>query len=96
MTVRPATTTDVSSIHELGHSVAEFSENDETVTFWPKELLENAVQSEDVIVLVAEEEIVIGLLVIGLLGRATTGFTRVFIDAAYFRNTVNETFPPVP
>ena len=63
MTVRPATTTDVSSIHELGQSVAEFSVNDETVTFWPKELLENAVQSEDVIVLVAEEEIVIGFII---------------------------------
>lgn len=63
MTIRPATATDVSSIHNLGKSVAEFNVNDVTVTFWPKKLLENAILSDDVIVLIAEEETVVGFII---------------------------------
>lgn len=63
MTIRTATTTDILPIHELGKSVAEFNVNDETVTFWPKELLENAVRSDDVVILVAEEEIIVGFII---------------------------------
>lgn len=55
MTIRHAQITDIDSIHELGKHVSEFSVNDETVTFWPKDLLAYAIKSEDVLVLVAED-----------------------------------------
>lgn len=61
--IRKAAVEDADAIYELGKSVAEFNVSDETVTFWPKELLENAVQSDDVLVFVAEEETIVGLII---------------------------------
>jgi hypothetical protein len=53
MNIRSATLEDVEAIHELGKAVNEFAVNDETVTFWPKDLLGNAVQSDDALMYVA-------------------------------------------
>lgn len=63
MIIRPAIIKDIAQIYELGKSVTQFSVNDETVTFWPKKLLENAVRSDDVVILVAEEKTIIGFII---------------------------------
>lgn len=54
-TIRHAIIEDVEAIHALGKNISEFSVNNSTVTFWPKEILASAVKSDDVIILVAEE-----------------------------------------
>jgi ribosomal protein S18 acetylase RimI-like enzyme len=64
MNIRRANFDDVEAIHELGKSVSEFAVNDETVNFWPKDLLASAVQSEDVLALVAEEDQIVGFLIV--------------------------------
>lgn len=65
MNVRKATSADVEAIYELGKAVDEFTVSDETVNFWPKELLANAIQSSDALILVAEDEgSTIGFLIV--------------------------------
>lgn len=64
MNVRKATSADIEAIYELGRAVDEFTVSDETVNFWPKELLANAVQSNDALILVAEDEGIIGFLIV--------------------------------
>lgn len=63
MNVRKATFADVEAIYELGKAVDEFTVSNETVNFWPKKLLANAVQANDVLILVAEDEGIIGFLI---------------------------------
>lgn len=63
MNIRQATKNDIDTIYELGKSVVEFDVNDETVNFWPKELLKGAVNSGDVIILVAEEQTLVGFII---------------------------------
>jgi ribosomal protein S18 acetylase RimI-like enzyme len=64
MNIRKAALTDADAIFELGRSVSEFAVNNETVNFWPKELLAHAIQSDDVLILVAEDEAVIGFIIV--------------------------------
>lgn len=64
MAVRQAQVADVEAIHRLGENVSEFSVNDETITFWPKELLMDAVGSDDVLLLVAEDTEIVGFLIV--------------------------------
>lgn len=65
MNIRNATVEDVDAVHELGKTVDEFSVNEETVNFWPKERLASAIDSDDVLILVAEENAAIsGFLII--------------------------------
>lgn len=62
--IRKARQTDLEAIHELGKSVSEFSVNNKTVTFWPKEVLSSAIDASDVLVLVAEEQSVAGFIIV--------------------------------
>ena len=55
MKVRSATLWDVDAIVKLGKSVNEFQVSDQTVTFWPKNVLRAAIKSKNP-VLIAEEE----------------------------------------
>jgi len=64
MNIREAAIDDIDAVHELGSSVDEFKVNDETVNFWPKELLVQAAQSSDALILVAEDEGIFGFLVV--------------------------------
>ena len=64
MTIRKATIEYIDTIHRLGQSVDEFRVNEETVNFWPKELLTRAVQSDDVLLLVAEDKEIQGFLIV--------------------------------
>lgn len=54
--VRQATTTDIDAIHKFGQTVPEFEVNKQTVSFWPKQILRSAIDSHDVVVLIAESE----------------------------------------
>jgi ribosomal protein S18 acetylase RimI-like enzyme len=79
MNVRRATVADIDAIHQLGKSVEEFSVNSETVNFWPKELLMQAVQSDDVLILVAQDEEVVGFLVVNY----NKGLKKALIENIY-------------
>ncbi len=55
MTIREATISDVDHIHKLGEVVDEFDTGDEVVTFWPKHILQNCIQSKTDWIMVADE-----------------------------------------
>ncbi|HYH74789.1 MAG TPA: GNAT family N-acetyltransferase [Candidatus Saccharimonadales bacterium] len=80
MNIRKATVRDVPAIHALGEHVSEFNVNDQTVTFWPAALLEHAVQSDDVVILVAEaEDAIVGFLIINY----SKGLKKALIENIY-------------
>ena len=83
MNVRKATSQDVPAIHSLGESVHEFSVNDETVTFWPVATLERAVESDDVLILVAEDDAIIGFVI----ANCNHGLKKTFIENIYVEST---------
>ena len=65
--IRRASVEDVDNIHNLGETVSEFSVNDETITFWPKDILAQAVASKDTLILIAEaDQQVIGFIIANL------------------------------
>lgn len=79
MNIRRATTQDVDAIHALGQSVAEFSVNEGTITFWPKELLTQAVRSDDVLIFVAEDTELVGFIIVNL----NRGLKKAIIENVY-------------
>ncbi|HEU4914708.1 MAG TPA: GNAT family N-acetyltransferase [Candidatus Saccharimonadales bacterium] len=80
MITRKAQLADVDAIHVLGENVSEFSVNDETVTFWPKELLAHAVESDDVLLLVVEENtVIVGFLIVNY----NHGLKKALIENIY-------------
>jgi len=80
MNIRKASSQDIDAIYALGKTVDEFSVNKETVSFWPKELLNSAIQSDDVLILVAEdEESVIGFLIVNY----NRGLKKALIENIY-------------
>lgn len=64
MNIRRAALEDIDAVCKLGKTVEEFTVNDETVNFWPKELLTQAVGSDDVIILIAEDGAIVGFLIV--------------------------------
>lgn len=64
MSIRKATVADIEAIYELGANVDEFKVNDGTVNFWPKDLLTQAVQSDDALILLAEDGDICGFLIV--------------------------------
>lgn len=56
MNIRKATLADVEELHKLGEKTPEFAVNADTVTFWPKSTLKNAISSDDVIIFIAEDQ----------------------------------------
>lgn len=54
--IRSAILSDLDELYKLGQDVQEFSVNEDTINFWPKSSLENALESDDVIILVAENQ----------------------------------------
>lgn len=82
MIVRKALPDDIDTIYELGKSVSEFAVNEETVNFWPKELLANAVQSSEVLMLVAEDEAVVGFLIVNY----NPGLKKALIENVYVQS----------
>lgn len=63
MIIREATTKDIDQIHDLGKDVEEFNTTDEVVTFWPKYILKNCVNSKTDFIIIAEEKEIIGFTI---------------------------------
>lgn len=65
--IRPAQLQDIDTIYNLGISAPEFLVNENTVNFWPRDILSGAVNSDDTIVLVAElDKQVVGFIIANL------------------------------
>lgn len=85
MTVRNAAVGDAEAIFSLGQSVSEFSVNNETVNFWPKPLLENAISSKDTFIIIAEEnEKLVGLAI----ATYNEGFRKAIIENIYVNQSL--------
>ncbi|MCL2384030.1 MAG: GNAT family N-acetyltransferase [Oscillospiraceae bacterium] len=65
--IRKATKEDIQTICEFGRNVSGFETAEDVVGFWPKEILENCVGREEVLILVASiEENIIGFFIINI------------------------------
>jgi ribosomal protein S18 acetylase RimI-like enzyme len=65
MNIRKAIASDIDNIYTLGSTVDKFSVSDEVVTFWPKHILHNIINSRTDLLLIAEEkDEVIGLIIV--------------------------------
>jgi len=77
---RQATILDVEALSKLGQDVSEFSVSDETIGFWPQEILQNIVVSNDAILLVAEDASELKGFIIANCNKA---FKKVIIENIY-------------
>lgn len=65
--IRETIEEDINIVFELGKNISGFEVSNDIVTFWPMQLLKNAVNKEDVIFLVMEKEKnVIGFIIMNL------------------------------
>jgi len=65
MNIKKAITSDVDAIHALGNTENEFNVSDEVVTFWPKHILFNIIDSKIDLLLIAEDKNeIIGFIII--------------------------------
>jgi ribosomal protein S18 acetylase RimI-like enzyme len=55
MNIRDATLQDINSIINLGKDVKEFDTTKEVVSFWPRHIIENCINSKNDILMIAEE-----------------------------------------
>lgn len=82
ITVRRAEVNDVDVLHRLGEGVSEFSVSDQTVTFWPKDILAQAIGAHDVVILVAEA----GQQVVGfIIANLNRSLRKATIENVYVR-----------
>jgi len=66
-TVRKASKNDIPIIWDMGKNVSGFETADDIVTFWPKSILENCTDKNDVLILVAEkEEKIVGFFIVNI------------------------------
>lgn len=63
MIIREATIKDINKIHNLGKDVEEFDTTNEVVTFWPKQILKNCVNSTTNFIIIAEDKEIIGFII---------------------------------
>lgn len=83
MTIRQATIKDIDKIHKLGKHVDEFDTTDKVVTFWPKHILKNCIESENDWLLIAEENSeIIGFIICN----NSPVFKKAFGQTAPLRN----------
>lgn len=65
MNIRKAITSDVDAIHAIGNAVNEFNVSDVVVTFWPKHILHNIIDSKTDLLLIAEEkDEIVGFIIV--------------------------------
>jgi ribosomal protein S18 acetylase RimI-like enzyme len=80
--IRKAEYKDVDAVHGLGATVPEFAVNKETVTFWPKDILAKAVDSNDTTILVAEaNQEIVGFIIANL----NVSLHKAIIENVYVR-----------
>lgn len=82
--IRQATVLDVETLSKLGQNVPEFSVSDETIGFWPDEILQSIVVSNDAILLVAEDASGLKGFIIANCNKA---FKKVVIENIYVSPT---------
>ena len=78
--IRHATVLDIETLSRLGQDVPEFSVSDETINFWPQEILQNIVESSEAVLLVAEDASEIQGFIIANCNKA---FKKVAIENIY-------------
>jgi ribosomal protein S18 acetylase RimI-like enzyme len=80
--VRRAEAKDVDAIHSLGEPVSEFSVSNETITFWPKDILARAIGSNGVVILAAEaNQQIVGFIIANL----NVSLRKAIIENVYVR-----------
>jgi len=63
--IRPATPADIDTIHQLGQNVDEFHTSDVSDAFWPKQILADSVESDAVMLQVAQDDgEIIGFIIV--------------------------------
>lgn len=77
--IRAAKAEDIVTIHDLGSSVSEFSVNEQTINFWPVIQLLHAIESKDVIVLIAEGDSLVGFVI----ANYSFGLQKALIENIY-------------
>jgi ribosomal protein S18 acetylase RimI-like enzyme len=62
--IREATIQDVNKIHKLGENVEEFDTTEEVVSFWPKQIILNCIESNtDWLFLAEKDEEIVGFII---------------------------------
>lgn len=65
MQIREATINDIDNIHNLGKQVDEFNVTNKVVTFWPKHILKNCIESDtDRLIIAEDKKEIIGFLIV--------------------------------
>ena len=80
ITIREAVKSDIEQIRDIGQNVPEFSVNNETINFWPQEIIKNIIHSNEAIILVAAEDAGIHGLIIA---NCNPAFKKVIIENIY-------------
>lgn len=90
MKIRIAKKEDVEQIENIGNHVSEFKTAENVVIFWPKEILENCINKEDILFYVAEtENKIIGFSLVNLnksLGKAE--IENIYVLPKYRKNKI--------
>jgi ribosomal protein S18 acetylase RimI-like enzyme len=77
ITIRQALKSDIEQICTIGKNVPEFSVSDETTSFWPQEIIENIIHSDEAVLLVAAENAEISGFIIANCNKT---FKKVIIE----------------
>jgi ribosomal protein S18 acetylase RimI-like enzyme len=90
--IRKAALADAVELHKLGANVPEFLVNEDTVNFWPRDILDDALESDDVLVLVAEEQgQMLGFIIASYVsGLKKATIENVFVTPAYRSQGIGE------
>ena len=90
MKIRTAKKEDVQEVWNIGNNVSEFKTAENVVVFWPKEILENCINKEDIIFyIVEEEEKIVGFSIVNLnksLGKAE--IENIYVLPEYRKNKI--------
>ncbi len=90
MKIRTAKKEDVQEVWNIGNNVSEFKTAENVVIFWPKEILENCINKEDIIFyIVEEEEKIVGFSIVNLnksLGKAE--IENIYVLPEYRKNKI--------
>ena len=84
MNIRLAENADMEQLYALGQGVSEFEVSEETVEFWPKAILAEALGSPDVAVVVAEDG---GKLVGFALANINTTLQKAIVENLFVAST---------
>ena len=90
MKIRIAKKEDIEQVWNMGNNVAEFKTAENVVIFWPKEILENCINKDDILFYVVEtENKIIGFSIVNLnksLGKAE--IENIYILPEYRKNKI--------